>query len=117
MLILKLIKDAEFVASHEILDYKKWDRGFYYKLRIVFKDSSVLFAREYVDELQRDYSFHWQSSENKMLIRWDNAPHYKDLLTFPHHKHTEDRVVESKVVSLEDVLAQIKGLLQNNKPG
>lgn len=116
MLILKLIEDADFVASSEILDYKKWDRGFYYKLRIVFKDSSVLCAREYVDELQRDYSFHWQSSKNNIIIRWDNAPHYKDLLTFPHHKHTEDRVVESRVVSLEDVLAQIKGLLKDKKP-
>ncbi|MBF0319375.1 MAG: hypothetical protein HQL01_06185 [Nitrospirae bacterium] len=49
---MKLINGADFVASYEVLDYKQWSGGFYYKLSIVFKDSSVLFAREYVDELQ-----------------------------------------------------------------
>ncbi|MBF0457759.1 MAG: hypothetical protein HQK99_07680 [Nitrospirae bacterium] len=116
MLILKLINDADFVVSYEVLDYKQWDRGMYYKLSIVFNDSSVLIAREYVDELQRDYSFHWQGSDNNMIIRWDNAPHYKELLTFPHHKHMAGRVIESRVVSLEDILNQIKGMLKDNKP-
>jgi hypothetical protein len=116
MLILKLIKDAFFVKTYEVLDYKKWDSGFYYKLTIVFEDSSVLFAREYVDELQRDYSFHWQSADNNMIIRWDNAPHYKDILTFPHHKHTNEQVVESTVVSLKDVLNQINTILMEQKP-
>ncbi|WP_420266837.1 toxin-antitoxin system TumE family protein [Candidatus Magnetominusculus dajiuhuensis] len=116
MLILKLINGADFIASYEVMDYKKWDRGSYSKLRIVFNDSSVLFVREYVDELQRDYSFHWQSSDDAMIIRWDNAPHYKELLTFPHHKHMEGSIIESRVVSLEDVLTQIKGMLKDKKP-
>ncbi|MBF0516731.1 MAG: hypothetical protein HQK97_06375 [Nitrospirae bacterium] len=111
MLILKYIDAADFIESYDYLDYKEWNEGFYYKLRIILKDGSALLATEYVDDLQRNYSFHWQSSDNDIIIRWDNAPHHKELLTFPHHKHIHHKVIESMVVSLEDVLKQIKAAL------
>ncbi|KWT86807.1 toxin-antitoxin system TumE family protein [Candidatus Magnetominusculus xianensis] len=115
MLILKLLSDADFIVSYEVHDYRQWDRGFYYNIRIVFIDSSMLIAREYIDEPQRDYSFHWQNSDNKLLKRWDNAPHYRELMTFPYHMHMESWVIESMVVSLEDVLTQIEGILKDKK--
>jgi len=27
-----------------------------------------------------------------MVLRYDNAPHHKELPTFPHHKHEGDKV-------------------------
>jgi len=35
-----------------------------------------------------NYSYHWQNKNGKMIIRWDNDPHHKNLKTYPHHKHS-----------------------------
>ena len=43
-----------------------------------------------------------------MIIRWDNSPHYPEHLTFPHHKHMNDQVSESKEITLKDVLEVIE---------
>jgi hypothetical protein len=48
-----------------------------------------------------------------MRIRWDNAPHHKDLETFPDHKHSPD-LAESKEMCLDDVLVEIKAELQRS---
>jgi len=36
----------------------------------------VLHAREYADENERTYAYHWQDEENQLRTRWDNAPHH-----------------------------------------
>lgn len=33
------------------------------------------------------YSFHWQRNDGTLICRWDNAPHHRDVTTFPHHLH------------------------------
>ncbi len=56
------------------------------------------------------YSYHWQETNGDLIIRWDNKPHWRELRTFPHHKHIGDRdnVVPSHRVTLEDVITEIK---------
>ena len=49
MEILRLLDRLKCVKDYEIQDYKRWTEGFYYRLKILFTDDSVLFAREYVD--------------------------------------------------------------------
>ena len=41
-------------------------------------------------------------------MRWDNAPHHREIRTFPHHVHTKDGVKESYSITLDDVLRKIK---------
>ena len=36
------------------------------------------------------YSFHWMTAENQLKVRWDNAEHYPQLPSFPHHRHDGD---------------------------
>ncbi|WP_369750793.1 DUF6516 family protein [Methanocaldococcus sp. FS406-22] len=55
---------------------------------------------------------HWQDKNGDLIIRWDNAPHYKNIKTFPHHKHTKNGVEESDEVCLEDVLKYIENYLK-----
>ena len=45
-----------------------------------------------------------------MISRWDNAPHWKDVRTFPDHRHVEQesRVEFSQVRTLEEVLKFIR---------
>ncbi len=104
MEILKLLDRSNRVKSYEIQDNKRWPDGFYYRLRVVFTDESVLFAREYFDPDERHYAFHWQNKENRMITRWDNAPHHHDISTFPHHKHSNEGISESTEISLHEVI-------------
>ena len=67
-----------------------------------------------MDETSRDYSFHWQSVDNELIIRWDNAHHYTNLKTYPNHKHVSGIVVESYEISLADVLECIRQHLNPN---
>lgn len=107
---LKLLKSKDFVEEWVILSDRVWETGFYYKVRIKFKNASLLQATEYKDIEERSYSFHWQEADGKLIIRWDNAPHHKEISTHPHHKHYLDKVVESEEMSLEKALAAIEAL-------
>jgi hypothetical protein len=65
------------------------------KLRLVFADGSFL---DVWLSLDGDYAFHWEQRRQRgRIFRWDNAPHYPQVSTFPNHLHSgqEDKVVES----------------------
>jgi len=108
MEILRLLDHANWVESYEVQEYRQWEGGIYYRLKISLENRTVLFVREYVDEIERAYSFHWLDYNNELIMRWDNAPHHRDLETFPHHKHTIDGVFENLEIDLSDVLEEIR---------
>jgi len=105
--ILSLLENLNCIKEYKIIDYKKFTDGFYYKIQIFFTDESILFAKEYFDLEERNYSFHWQKNDNSLIKRWDNAPHHKNIATFPHHKHCKDGIHESFEISLVEVLKKI----------
>ena len=48
----------------------------------------------------------------KVVFRYDMAPHHKEIKTFPHHKHMgSEKVIESFAPTLGKVLQEIEGLL------
>jgi hypothetical protein len=55
------------------------------------------------------YSFHWQDKTGKLLKRWDNAAHHRELSTSPHHVHDgkEENVRPHESVSAEEVLTLV----------
>jgi hypothetical protein len=113
MKILQLIEEYNFVRSYEVVSFKKWDTGFYHNIRIDIRDGTCLYAREYVDEQQRNYSYHWQDPGQSLLARWDNSPHHKNIVTFPHHRHTrDDKIIESREITLKEILEYIKESLE-----
>jgi hypothetical protein len=69
----------------------------------------------WIDDVLEKYSYYWFDEENKLLIGWDNAPHWKTE-TFPHHKHVgeKDNVEISGEQSLEDVLEYVKKMINLN---
>lgn len=110
--ILKLLDDSPVVAGYEVLEFKQWSVGVYYKIKVQIRGGSVLFVREYLDEAKRNYSFHWQNESGSLMIRWDNAPHHVHLITYPHHKHIGDELAESREIQLIDVLYYIRQQLE-----
>lgn len=57
------------------------------------------------------YSFHI-FKDGKMIIRWDNAPHYPRIRGFPHHKHIGERVVGSDEMTARKVLAELENMIR-----
>jgi len=84
---------------------------------IVFIDGSKLTFLEYIvseeEKLERiSYRFHYTDRDNNLIFRYDNAPHHKELSSYPHHKHLADgRVIEAYPISLLEVLDEISMLL------
>ncbi len=113
---LELLKKSKIIKKFEVIDFR-YGRNFYYiKIKSEIVDGSILAIREYFSEENFFYSYHWQDSAGNLIIRWDNAPHYKNIGTYPHHKHfINGTVSESCEVNLRDVLEFIESKLSSKK--
>jgi hypothetical protein len=96
------------IKSFHVLLYEQERESFRFKAQVIFTDSSNLYVKEYLFEnKERKYSYHWSDSSGNLICRWDNADHWIDIPTHPHHKHIGDDVFESIETSIEDVLSVI----------
>lgn len=84
------------------------------KGRIIFLDGSTFDFREIVSHTDHDYRFHWMDRKNKLVLRWDSAPHHREILNFPFHKHEGKKIASSKELYLADALNHIKKEIIHN---
>ena len=87
----------------------------YIEDRLIFYDGSFLEIEEVLCLSDRRiekvrYSYHYQKGD-RLIFRYDNAPHHPELLTFPHHKHVGDHVEPCQEPDLHDVLREIDAKL------
>jgi len=104
---LELLNRSSVVKDYDILDFKKGEGFYFLKIKAKLVDGSELYIREFVSENEFIYSYHWQDENGKLRVRWDNAPHHKNIKTFPHHKHTPE-VKESEEIGFEDIIKVIE---------
>ncbi len=110
------IADCPHVTESQIRNNK---RSFYIGVvegEIRFTDNSFLHFIEFVNVKEGvnryKYSYHYQDEAEKVVFRYDMAPHHKEIKTFPHHKHMgSEEVVEALAPSLSEVLQEIEGIL------
>lgn len=109
-MIYKLIEQfSSIIDKYEIIKFHHIHTSYALILQITFKDQSQLFARDYLfQDGTRKYSFHFQDKKNNLIFRYDNAPHWPDVPTFPHHMHQNNEILPSKPVTLETVLYKIE---------
>jgi Family of unknown function (DUF6516) len=112
MEILQWLEYSKIISDYEVIDYKVWDTGRFFKLTIYFKNNTVVHVKEYFDLTERNYSFHRQDLKGKLIICWDNSPHHHRIKTHPHHKHHAETVQESYDIDLKDVLIDIEKIIQ-----
>ncbi|MFH1907649.1 MAG: DUF6516 family protein [Chloroflexota bacterium] len=86
---------------------------------VKFVDGSQLHFREFVQLKQGQppnrykYAYHYQRTDEAVIFRYDNARHYLDLSTAPHHKHVgETDVIAANAPDLQSVLKEIEGLIK-----
>ncbi|MBN2062140.1 MAG: hypothetical protein JW882_17170 [Deltaproteobacteria bacterium] len=83
--------------------------------RLQFIDDTVLEWREFIDvEIIEDrlmYTYHYMTSSNEIIFRYDNTGHNKKLglPTYPHHKHdgSEEKVLPAKAADIDMILQEI----------
>ena len=78
---------------------------------LYFKDSYIFYFTEVFLETVRRYRFHYTDRHNHLIFRCDNAPHHKDIKTFPYHIHIPDGIKECGSVSLTDMLYKVSDIV------
>jgi hypothetical protein len=83
------------------------------KVRVRFTSGHLLELNESVIVEARNikhlgYRYHFQDKENKLVFRYDNTPHFPDLDSFPHHKHSMGEVIASDKPSIPMIIQEIK---------
>ena len=118
-MIIKLIeKYTALFASWKIIEYDQDGPNLRLKAEFEFTDGSIFFVRQVVlREFTFKYAYHWQDKEGRLRWRWDNAPHWPDTPTHPHHKHImtggEFSVEASQGGDLEAIFDEIAQFFSN----
>ena len=123
-MIQKFVEDIEkTISSSSIVLSSNVQKHFgpaletvYLKGRLLIIDSSILeiaiFATESRKTLSIEkYRLHYMNSTGQMLFRYDNAPHHPEIDSYPHHKHTFDKIMPSTMPSLKDILNEISAII------
>ena len=101
----------EIVKEISVSRFRQDHLSYEFISEAILKDKSVLYIKDYLFmDGSRKYSYHWQNEQGNLIARWDNAAHWPDVSTFPHHVHlgSEEYVIASSVRSLGDVMEAIK---------
>ncbi len=109
--ILAVLSANDFVINVEVIELNVEPKTQLLRAKARLKKGYVLFVNEGIGENYRRYSYHLQK-DDKMIRRWDNAPHWKGVRTFPFHLHLPDRdePVECGEVFVSDMLSEIKDI-------
>lgn len=114
---LETVLHARQDINVELLQIDVVTIGVKFSSEVRFYDGSRLSIVEQLEPVgKRDYhrvayKFHYQDKDGNLIFRYDNAPHYPYLSTFPAHKHVGDTVVEAEPPDLNDVLTEIDAIL------
>ncbi len=109
--LLSRYTSASFVIDVQVtFEIRLAEQGFLTGA-VKFLNGSNLYFREYLDTVDDDiekvtYVYHYQDSQDRMIIRYDNAAHKPGLLSTAH-KHDADGVKAAEDPRLEDVLTEI----------
>ncbi|NIM12344.1 MAG: hypothetical protein GTO45_09540 [Candidatus Aminicenantes bacterium] len=106
-----LQKFSEIIKNTRIILYEFEENQVRIKAEVELIDGSTLVIKDYkFSNNTRKYAYHWMDKKEKLKIRWDNAPHWESISTFPHHKHVEsaENLLPSTETNLESVLDFLK---------
>jgi len=98
-----------------------------YNIKQGFISGSIVFENEYMldfvevkdaeSSAKLKYRYQYMNKHYEVVFRYDNAPHHRQLKTFPHHKHLPQDIEESGEPNLFDVLLEIAQRERTHKSG
>jgi hypothetical protein len=124
-MISSLINEIEesistsFIVTSSSIDkyFSSSNKEVFIKGNLIFIDLSFLEFSIYVLEKGKEivfdkYRFQYMDYKKRVVFRYDNAPHYSNISTFPLHKHSQDgKVVESIVPKFHEILEEITAFI------
>lgn len=113
-----LIRGCPLVVTHEFNLIYLSPATAYIESKILFVNQSKLYLFEFLrterEKVKREkYRYHYISKDKELLFRYDNAPHYRDVDSFPDHKHLANKVVNSTIPFVKEILEEIEKLILN----
>ena len=116
MLISLFKRHQHLISAWTITEFEKVGPNLRLQAQVTLGGGSVLFIRQVVlAETMFKYAYHWQSEEGDLICRWDNAPHWPDIPSYPHHKHVvsgnEILVQESHGGDFDEVFEEIATIM------
>ncbi|MCK5055602.1 MAG: hypothetical protein KAT34_03035 [Candidatus Aminicenantes bacterium] len=102
------------IKNIEIKAYEFDENQLRIKVVLRLSDKSKLIIKDYkFSNNKRKYAYHWMDSQGKLKIRWDNAPHWEAISTFPHHKHvgSTENLLHSTETDIDSVLNYIEKII------
>jgi hypothetical protein len=109
MRVQKTILAAPHVIHTDLSFDEISEEECYIKGVLTLNGGCELHVAEYVvtePEIRRiKYRFHLQAVDQKMIARWDNAPHHPEVETHPDHLHVGQKVKAHSPTSIDQVLS------------
>ncbi len=106
------------VRGFNIVPQRREEEFAFISGEIKFSDGTFLHFREYVELKENEvprrykYAYHYQRADETIIFRYDNARHFSNLPTAPHHKHIgDDEVIAADAPDLQTVLKEIEGMI------
>jgi len=90
-------------------EYTGW-----FKMKGHMQNATVFIAEYISGGIVRKYSY-VLLLDTKLILRYDNAPHFPSLHTFPNHKHYEDKVYPLEKPRIETFLEECTKILKTPK--
>ncbi len=114
--ILAVLSSSDLVIDVEIIEMNVEPKTQSLRAKATLKKGYVLYVNEGIGDYYRIYSYHLQK-DDEMIRRWDNAPHWRDIRTFPFHLHIpdKDKPIECGEVFVNDVLLGIRDIVTEEK--
>jgi hypothetical protein len=116
--IERLFLLSPVVRSFQVREREERLQEGFIRVRAVLSNGDILETFEFVvaspQTVQtRTYRIHWQAADGQLKRRWDNAPHYRGISTFPHHMHVGpfDHVESSEDMNIAKALAHVEAAL------
>lgn len=91
---VQAVRDISAILKTDIEFREIDEKECYLKAVITFTRGYTLHLAEYIaikdEQITRlKYRYQLLDNQDKPISRWDNAPHHKQVKTFPHHRHDE----------------------------
>ena len=114
--IRNLIEACPILQSYNLTTDRRSIYLGFIRGNLYFVNGSLLHIREFVNVktgIERGkYTYQYMTIDNKLIFRYDNAPHHQDLNlpNYPHHKHSgsEDNIISSDAPLLANILKEIE---------
>lgn len=106
--IVKLLKESGLFAAIKVLELIDEELVKVIKIKAEVSDGTLLYIHEIYRGNNYKYSYQWQEDDGKIIKRWDNSPHWKNISTFPYHMHIGDEVHPCPRMTVTDVIDEIR---------